>query len=103
MASLRVNLFGPFEVSLDGQAVIGFDSDKVRALLAYLVVEADQPHRREKLAGLLWPDFPERSARTNLRRALSNLRMVIGDRDADPPYYSFLGRRSNSTPGARLG
>ena len=50
MASLRVKLFGPFEVSLDGQAVIGFDSDKVRALLAYLVVEADQPHRREKIA-----------------------------------------------------
>jgi DNA-binding SARP family transcriptional activator len=34
-------------------AVSGFASDKVRALLAYLATEVDQPQRREKLAGLL--------------------------------------------------
>jgi WD40 repeat protein/serine/threonine protein kinase len=93
MARLKAKLFGPFEVSLNGGPATGFDSDKVRALLAYLVVEADRPHRREKLAGLLWPDFPERSARTNLRRALSNLRKVIGDRDADPPIL-FISRQT---------
>jgi hypothetical protein len=32
-----------------------FKSNKVRALLAYLAVEMDRPHRREVLAGLLWP------------------------------------------------
>ncbi|MGD8794850.1 MAG: hypothetical protein PVF47_20035, partial [Anaerolineae bacterium] len=58
----------------------GFESDKVRALLAYLAVEANRPHRREKLAGLLWPDWTERAARTNLRRVLSNLRTTIRDR-----------------------
>jgi DNA-binding SARP family transcriptional activator len=90
---LKARLFGPFEVFLNGGPVTGFDSDKVRALLAYLVVEADRPHRREKLAGLLWPDFPERSARTNLRRALTNLRKVIGDREADPPIL-FISRQT---------
>ena len=69
MTRLQVRLFGPFEVSVDGKPASGFDSDKVRALLAYLISEADQPHRREKLVGLLWPDFPERAARTSLRRA----------------------------------
>jgi DNA-binding SARP family transcriptional activator len=55
---------------------------KVRALLAHLAVKADRPHRRETLAGLLWPDYPERSARASLRNALSDLRTAIGDRNA---------------------
>ena len=93
MTRLQVRLFGPFEVSVDDEPASGFDSDKVRALLAYLVVEADRPHRRQKLVGLLWPDFPERAARTNLRSALSNLRQVIGDRAADPPCL-FISRQT---------
>ena len=86
MAHLVVQLFGSFRATSTGAPLSGFDSDKVRALLAYLVVESERPHRRERLAGLLWPDFTERSARTNLRRALSNLRHVIGDQQADPPF-----------------
>jgi DNA-binding SARP family transcriptional activator len=50
-----------------------------------LAVEADRPQRREKLVGLLWPDWPERSARQNLSQALYNLRAAIGDRTAEPP------------------
>ena len=80
MARLLIHLLGPFEASLDTVPLTGFHSDKVRALLAYLCVEVERPHRREKLAGLLWPDLPERSARANLRHALANLRQVIGDR-----------------------
>ena len=86
MAQLSVRLFGPFEVSLDGQVVMAFKSDKARALLAYLVVEAERPHRREKLAGLLWPEWPERAAHANLRRVLANLRLAIGDHKAVPPF-----------------
>ena len=85
-SSLSVRLLGPFQVTLDERPVTGFRSDKVRALLAYLVAEADRPHRREALAGLLWPEWPERTARTNLRRALADLRQVIGDHDATPPF-----------------
>jgi DNA-binding SARP family transcriptional activator/predicted ATPase len=76
---LVIRLLGPFQASLEGELIDGFHSDKVRALLAYLCVEEQGAHRREKLAGLLWPDLPERSARTNLRHALANLRQVIGD------------------------
>jgi WD40 repeat protein/DNA-binding SARP family transcriptional activator len=85
-SSLSIRLLGPFQVTLNGQPVVGFISDKVRALLAYLAAEADRPHRREALAGLLWPEWPERTARTNLRRALANLRRVIGDHEATPPF-----------------
>jgi DNA-binding SARP family transcriptional activator/predicted ATPase len=86
MAHLSLSLLGPFQATLDGQPVTGFKSNKVRALLAYLAVEADRPHRREVLAGLLWPDWPDRDALSNLRYALSNLRRVIGDRKAELPF-----------------
>jgi DNA-binding SARP family transcriptional activator/predicted ATPase len=86
MARLAIRVLGPFQVSLDGQLLDGFHSDKVRALLTYLCIEEKRPHRREKLAGLLWPDLPERSARTNLRHALANLRQVIRDQQATPAF-----------------
>ena len=70
MPRLVLSLLGPFQVTLDGQPVTDFKSDKVRALLAYLAVEADRPHRREVLAGLLWPEMPDRQARSNLRDVL---------------------------------
>jgi DNA-binding SARP family transcriptional activator/predicted ATPase len=86
MPHLSIRLFGPLEVTLDGEVVTAFKSDKARALLAYLVVEAERPHRREKLAGLLWPEWPEQAARGSLRRVLSNLRLVIGDHQAIPRF-----------------
>jgi DNA-binding SARP family transcriptional activator len=79
VSSLEVRLLGPFQVRMGERLVTEMRSDKVRALLAYLAIEADQPHRREKLAGLLWPGYPEGSARASLRRALADLRVAIED------------------------
>jgi DNA-binding SARP family transcriptional activator len=89
MSQLRIQLFGAFHATADGVPLTGFASDKVRALLAYLAVESDRPHRREALAGLLWPDYPEGSARANLRRAFANLRKVIDDRQASQPLLTI--------------
>jgi DNA-binding SARP family transcriptional activator/predicted ATPase len=86
MARLSLALLGPVAVTLDGEPVTGLESDKVRALLAYLAVEADRPHRRAVLAGLLWPEWPDQAARANLRNALANLRQAIGDGYASPPF-----------------
>ncbi len=66
--------------------VTDFGSDTARALLAYLTLAPDAPHRRDALAGLLWPDVPNADALRNLRVTLSRLRDAIGDRDADPPF-----------------
>jgi len=85
MARLSLSLLGPFQATLDGKPITDFAMDKVRALLAYLAVEADRPHRREALAGLLWPDWPDASALTNLRNALSTLRRALGDRETAAP------------------
>ncbi len=87
MTTLQIALLGSFQVALDGQLVTTFESDKARALLAYLAVEADRPHRRESLAALLWPQMPAAAARGNLRHALSNLRHAIYDHNAVPPFF----------------
>lgn len=77
---LAIHLLGPLQVELDGQPVTAFKSNKVRALLAYLAIECDRPHHRNKLAGMLWPNHPDSAALSALRDALSNLRSVLDDR-----------------------
>jgi predicted ATPase/DNA-binding SARP family transcriptional activator len=86
MARLSLALLGPLRITLGGQPVSGFAYNKARALLAYLAVEADRPHQRDMLVGLLWPELPDTAARTNLRQALANLRKAIGDASATPPF-----------------
>ncbi|MFN2132358.1 MAG: tetratricopeptide repeat protein, partial [Anaerolineae bacterium] len=86
MARLTVYLLGPPEIHLDGDPISGLHSDKVRALLFYLAVERGL-HRRESLAGLLWPDYPERSARTSLSNTLSHLRTALDDRQQSVSFF----------------
>lgn len=77
MAHLEITLLGTFQARLDGELLTGFRSDKTRALLAYLAVEAGRPHRRDWLAALLWGDYDDRSARRSLSSALANLRQLL--------------------------
>ncbi len=74
---LRMTCLGSFAAELDGRPLQAFASDKVRALLIYLMVENQRSHRREHLAGLLWSDQPEDKALHSLRQALSNLRKAL--------------------------
>jgi len=80
MGCLKINLLGTFQVILDDRQITQFDTEKTRALLAYLASESDRSHQREFLAEMFWPERPEGAARANLRHALGNLRMIIGDR-----------------------
>lgn len=81
MLSLRT--LGTFAVSMDGRRVEGFATDKERALLAYLAVEDDRPHRRDELAALLWPDLPAGKARNNFRVTLHRLRQAVNGPEMD--------------------
>lgn len=86
MSHLAMALLGGFQATLNGTPITAFETDKGRALLAYLAAEASRPHRREALIGLLWPNMPESSARHNLSQCLFNLRQVLGDHQAEPPF-----------------
>jgi len=101
MVDLQIRLLGLFQVNLKGEIVSCFVSDKVRALLAYLVVEGHVPQRRETLATLLWPDKTQARARANLRGALTNLRKVIGDHQAHQPYLVVTRQDIKVSPIAR--
>lgn len=86
MAELSIKLLGPFRAELDSQQLTGFRSDKVRALLSYLVVEAQRPWTRDQLADLMWPDFSEDKAQSYLRNALWNLKHVIAVANTATPF-----------------
>jgi len=86
MAHLDLILFGPFQLTLDHQVIERFESNKVRALLAFLAVEHHRPHPREALAELLWPGHAIEAARGNFRRVLANLRAVLNDQTSHPPF-----------------
>ena len=85
MARLSLALLGPLQVRLDDQPVSSLAYAKVRALLAYLAVEA-RPHGRDALAELLWPEQPPAAARRSLRVALSTLRQALGEATAPVPF-----------------
>jgi predicted ATPase len=73
---LEVRLLGKFEVRRDGKP-ISIPSRPAQSLFAYLILNAGTFHRREKLAGLLWPDSLEETARDNLRHALWRMRKAL--------------------------
>jgi predicted ATPase/DNA-binding SARP family transcriptional activator/tRNA A-37 threonylcarbamoyl transferase component Bud32 len=75
---LEVKLLGQFEVRLDGQP-LEIPSRPAQSLLAFLILNSGTPYRREKVAGLLWPDSSENNARNNLRQALWRIRKSIED------------------------
>jgi predicted ATPase/DNA-binding SARP family transcriptional activator len=87
MARVALSLLGPVQVSVDGATVKSFPYDKVIALLAFLVVEAGRPQRRETLAALLWPENDPAAARHSLSQALFRLRGLLAD-SADQPLVS---------------
>lgn len=85
MAQVEIRLLGPFEVAVDGEPVTTFETDSVRALLAYLATQSGHPRPRSQVAELLWPDRPDGAALSNLRHALSVLRTALRDRGSAHP------------------
>jgi DNA-binding SARP family transcriptional activator/Tfp pilus assembly protein PilF len=114
MDRLTIRLLGSFEPSLRSEPVSRFETDKDRALLAYLAVEDQRSHRREALAEMLWPGRPRGAARANLRHSLRNVRQVIGDRtpsgdrsrsgepDIPPPFVLATRDTIQLNPEARI-
>ncbi|UCD42916.1 MAG: hypothetical protein JSV69_04765, partial [Chloroflexota bacterium] len=77
MTPLQIYLLGvPRFEREDGP--IRFTRKKSIALLAYLATTA-QPHSRDALATMLWPEHDQSAARANLRRELSRIKSTLGN------------------------
>jgi DNA-binding SARP family transcriptional activator len=83
---LQIRLLGQFDIRLDGRRIL-IPSRAGQSLLAYLVLTAGTAHRREKLAGILWPDFVDDTARKNLRHELWRIRKAFSAQQSTPVDY----------------
>lgn len=86
MSQLTLTLLGGFAVQSDGRPITRFRTQKARALLAYLVMESQQPHERATLAALLWPEMPDAPALRNLTQNLVWLRRAIAGDNYTTPF-----------------
>src|SRR5215212_1099183 len=83
---LQVRLLGQFDIRMDGKRVT-IPSRAGQSLLAYLMLTVGTAHRREKLAGILWPDTTDENARKNLRQELWRIRKALsGGQPAEKEY-----------------
>ncbi len=76
MKTINVQLLGAPQIERDGKPVT-VNTRKAIALIAYLVITA-QPHSRESLVALLWPELDHRRGRAALRTTLSALKKALG-------------------------
>jgi WD40 repeat protein/basic membrane lipoprotein Med (substrate-binding protein (PBP1-ABC) superfamily)/DNA-binding SARP family transcriptional activator len=73
---LQIYCLGQFQVKAGDQPV-NIPSRPAQSLFAYLALNAGRVHRREKLAGLLWPDSTDENARSYLRLGIWRIRKAL--------------------------
>ncbi len=78
MDVLSISGLGSPQILLNGQ-VVKIKRRKAVALLVYLTVEK-RSQSREYLSGLFWPEYDQSRAYAYLRRALWELKNVLGDK-----------------------
>ena len=74
---LALHFLGIPELTLDNTPITT-DRRKAVALLAYIAVNRGK-YTREFLSGLLWPDYEQTNAFSNLRRTIWEVHQAIGD------------------------
>ncbi len=92
MTNLSLTFLGSFQAILGNEPLTNFRSAKVQGLLVYLALTTQQPHGRDVLAALFWPDEPDAVAKKNLRQSLYQLRQVLGDTDSQQEAYLLVTR-----------
>ncbi|PXX52681.1 DNA-binding SARP family transcriptional activator [Nocardia tenerifensis] len=78
----RFGVLGAVELAIDGVAQ-ALGGPKQRAVLAYLVINANRPVSVEALAQAVWEDNPPPDIRTSLHTIVSNLRKPLRDNGID--------------------
>ena len=73
---LTVRMLGKISIQ-QGSLSIVLQSRPAQSLLAWLMLTAGEAHRREKLAGILWPNARDENARDYLRHELWRLNRAL--------------------------
>jgi DNA-binding SARP family transcriptional activator len=74
---LIVSLFGKFSIESDQQIRCEVPGGKARELFCYLMLHRHQPHAREALAALLWPERETAKSKKSLRQVLWQLQLAL--------------------------
>ncbi len=91
-ASTRIRLFGALEITHDQHAPLHPPTQRVLALLGYLIMHHDVPQSRDKLVDVLWPDLLPRQGRRMLSDALWRARRLLTPHDqADAAAIEIAG------------
>lgn len=77
MIPIRIELLGKLRFTFGEHLLTSVNTNRMRSLLAFLVLHCDAAQSREHLAFLLWPESEESQARTNLRQLLHHLRRAL--------------------------
>lgn len=77
MAQIRLFVMGAPRLERNGRTV-ALGRRKAFALLVYLAITGE-PHRRDTLATLFWPEADQVRARAALRRTLASIKAELGD------------------------
>lgn len=72
-------LLGGFDL-VDANGTLAL-ARKAKGLLAFLALQPDRPHSRDKLAALLWAESAQAQARHSLRQALAGLRKALPNKE----------------------
>lgn len=76
MSSMKVSLFGKFNISI-GENSAYIRARKVQELLIYLLIFRSHPQPRESLSEILWADQPAVTSKKNLRQTLWHLQSAF--------------------------
>src|SRR5213596_2878344 len=74
---MEFRILGPLEVVEDGRQV-PLDRRRLRALLAFLLLHANEPVSSDRLIYEVWGHDPPKTAGASLQNYISRLRKVIG-------------------------
>ncbi|HTF65720.1 MAG TPA: BTAD domain-containing putative transcriptional regulator, partial [Edaphobacter sp.] len=77
MTPIRIELLGKLRFTFGQHLITSVNTNRMRSLLAFLLLHSDAAQSREHLAFLLWPESGDAQARTNLRQLLHNLRRAL--------------------------
>jgi DNA-binding SARP family transcriptional activator len=101
MGTLEMSLLGGFQLRRDGVPLGPIALRAGRSLLAYLVVNRERAHTRDRLAGIFWPDLPDARARRRLSQALWQVQARIGPgEDPARPLLAVAGGTVGVGPAA---